>query len=61
MKLAATWQADCNGLKPFLSAASWFLMSLSQREMTFTAKIDKQKILCQKLKMHFDIFSGNPD
>ena len=31
-------------------------MSLLQREMTFTVKTDKQKILCQKLKMHFNIF-----
>ena len=47
--------------KTFFISSKQVLMSLLQREMTFTVKIDKQKILCQKLKMHFNIFSGNPD
>ena len=37
------------------------LMSLLQCEMTFTVKIDEEKILFQKLKTDFNIFSGSPD
>ena len=45
--------------KTFFISSKQVLMSLLQREMTFNVKIEK--ILCKKLKMHFNIFSGSPD